>query len=330
VHFSKLELAALTLAGSALPFGAMAADNEAIFPQRPVTLVIGFTPGGGADPLARLLAKHMSEELGQKVTVDNRPGAGSNIAAEAVARAVPDGYTLYFSSRPNTVHKTMYSDLKYDFNRDLVPVGLVATMPMVVVAGKHAPIHTIQELITLAKAYPGGLTCASAGVGTSGHLLCELFQQEAGIDMLHVPYRGGAPALADVVGGRVDVQFVSLPAALPQIQSGHLRALAVMSRQRVPAARHIATIAESGLANLNLESWYGVMVPAGTPDHAVARLNQSINTVMTRQDVQETLMELAYAAPQQPNTQQTFGDLIAEETQRWTGILRDRNINPLH
>jgi tripartite-type tricarboxylate transporter receptor subunit TctC len=326
----KRELAALALASSVLPMGAVASDTAASYPQGPITLVIGYPPGGGTDALARLLAKYMEDELGQKMIVDYRPGAASNIGAQAVARAAPDGYTVYLGGRPNTIHRSMYGHIKYDFSRDLVPIGLVATMPYVIAVGKDAPIATVQDLIALAKAYPGALTCASPGTGTSDHLLCELLQQETGIDMVHVPYRGSAPALADVMAGRVDMQIASLPSAIPHIAGGNLRGIAVMSRTRVAAASDIPTIGESGLADLNMESWYGLVAPAGTPPQVVARLNRSINAVLTRQDLQEALTRLAYVTPQQPNTPKALEDLIAEETARWTAVLEQRNIKPLH
>jgi tripartite-type tricarboxylate transporter receptor subunit TctC len=316
--------------GSTLPLGAMAFDTEMAYPQRPITLVIGFTPGGTTDSLARLLAKHMSDDLGYKVIVDNKPGAGSNIGAEAVARAAPDGYTLYFSSRPNTIHKTMYGNLKYDFARDLVPIGMVATVPAVIVAGKDAPVRTIPDVVALAKSYPGGMTCASPGVGSTSHLLCELFQQEAQIDMMHVPYRGDQPALADIMTGRVDVQFVTLPSALPHIKAGNLQGIAVMSRIRVPSIPQIPTIEEAGFPDLALDAWFGLMAPTGTPQHVIQRLNHSLNVALSDRDLQASMMQLSYTPPPQPNTSHAFKQLIRGETERWATVLRERNIKPLH
>jgi tripartite-type tricarboxylate transporter receptor subunit TctC len=270
----------------------------------------------------------MAEELGQQMIVDYRPGAAGNIGAQAAARAEPDGYTIYLGARPNTIHKVMYENLQYDFARDLVPIGMIATMPYVLVTRTQGPIKQLQDLIALATAHPGAITCASSGVGTSDHLLCELFQQEAGVDMLHVPYRGNAQAIPDVIGGRVDTQFVPLPGALPHIRSGHLRGIAVMSRLRVAAIHHVPTIGELGMRGLDLEAWYGLMAPTGTPPHAVARLNRSINAILTDLDFQKALMQLAYMPPLQPNTSGALADFISEETERWTAILRERNIKP--
>jgi tripartite-type tricarboxylate transporter receptor subunit TctC len=324
MYICKRELAAIALLSSAIPLNVMAADAHSPYPQRQITLIIGFPPGGGADALARLFAKHMSEELGQNIIVDYRPGAAGNIGAKAVARAQPDGYTIYLGARPNTIHKAMYPQLDYDFSRELVPIGLAATMPYIIAVGKDAALASVADIIALAKAYPGAPTCASAGVGTSDHLLCTMFQQETGTDIAHVPYRGGLQAYTDVIGGRVDMRFGSLPASLPHIVAGNLRPIAVMSKSRASTLPHTPTIAEAGFPNLALDAWYGLMAPAGTPAQAVARLNQSMNTVLATQDMQEALIQLAYVPPP-PETPESFGALIVEETDRWMRVLRQHN-----
>ncbi|ANN68240.1 Bug family tripartite tricarboxylate transporter substrate binding protein [Bordetella bronchialis] len=330
MQFLRRELAALALVGTALPFAALANDPEAVYPQRPVTLVIGYPPGGDADALARILSRHMADDLGQRLIVDYKPGAAGNIGAESVARADADGYTIYLGARPNTIHKTMYGHLKYDFSRDLVPIGLTATMPYVIVAGAHASIHTVPDILRLARTYPGGLACASSGVGSTSHLLCELLQQETGVDLLHIPYKGTALALTDVMGGRIDLQIAPVPAALPHIRSGKLHPVAVMSRLRVPTIPNVPTIEEAGVPGLDLEAWYGLMAPAGTPPRVIDRLNRAINAALLDPDLRDSLTQLSYAPPLQPNTASAFGELIAEETERWSAILRIRNIKPLH
>ncbi|OZI26808.1 hypothetical protein CAL26_05695 [Bordetella genomosp. 9] len=327
MQFCKREFVALALLSSFIPWSATAADAELMYPQRPVTLVIGYPPGGSAEALARVLAKYMGAELGQNMIVDFRPGAAGNIGAKAVARAKPDGYTIYLGARPNTIHKAMYPQLDFDFAREMVPIGLAATMPFVIAVGKDAPLGSVQDIIDLAKTYPGAPTCASAGVGTSDHLLCAMFQEETGTDIAHVPYRGGLHAFNDVIGGRVDMRFAPLPAALPHIQAGNVQALAVMSRERVSSLPHTPTIAEAGFPSLALDAWYGLMAPAATPPEVVARLNQSMNAALARQELQEALLQLAYVPPA-PDTPAAFGALIAKETERWTTILETRNVQP--
>jgi tripartite-type tricarboxylate transporter receptor subunit TctC len=291
--------------------------------------VLGYPPGGNNDFLGRLLAMHMGDDLGQKVMIEYRPGAASNIGAAAVARTAPDGYTLYLGGRPNTTHKVLYPGLKYDFSRDLTPIGLVATTTYVMVINNAAPSANVRDLVALAQAYSGGLTCASGGTGTTDHLLCELFQREAKIKMVHVPYRGSAGAFADLMGGRIDMYITPLAAASPHIAAGKLRAIAVMARSRVPALRDVPAIAESGFPRLALGAWYGLMVPAGTPPHIVARLNRAINSALTDPVWKDAMTQREYGVPPPPNTQQMLMQLIAEETDRWTAILSERNIRPL-
>ncbi|ANN67831.1 Bug family tripartite tricarboxylate transporter substrate binding protein [Bordetella bronchialis] len=330
MSFCRRELAILTLVGSAsaVPLGAQAAQADVAYPTRPITLIVGSTAGGGADGLARLLAKHMTDDLGQTVLVNNRPGAAGNVAAEYVARSAPDGYTLYISIRPNTIHKIMYEHLKFDMSTDLVPVGLLATVPTIFVSGANGPVEDIKDVIGLAKAYPGAVSCASTGVGSTAHLMCELFQQETGTDLLHVAYRGSAPAFTDVIGGRVDFLIAALPAAMPHIQAGTARPIAVLSPQRTAILPNVPTVEEVGLSGIDLDAWFGLMVPAGTPASTIERLNHSVNTVLLKPEVQEAFTSQGYVAPLRPNTPETLRQLIVEETERWTTIVRERNIVP--
>ncbi|OZI23860.1 hypothetical protein CAL26_10625 [Bordetella genomosp. 9] len=317
---------------AAAPATVMAGDGDVnqIYPDRPVTLVVGYSPGGTTDTLVRLVAEYLEKELGQRMIVDYKPGAAGNIGAQSVARAAPDGYTLFLSARPNTIHKQMHATLAYDFANDLVPVGLVATAPYVMVVGADAPIATVNDLVQLARAYPGALTCASSGVGSTPHLLCEMLQLEADIAMLHVPYKGAAHALTDVAGGRVDMQITNVSAALAQIQAGKLKPLAVLSSNPVNTLPHVPTIAEAGFPRLVTDAWFGLVAPAGTPAFAIEKLNQSINVAMMNPRLREAMDQLSYALPPQSNTPTVFKDLIAEETRQWTSVLNTRNIRPLH
>jgi tripartite-type tricarboxylate transporter receptor subunit TctC len=327
MYFCKREWAAAVLMGG-LAYVAASAAEPAPYPARPITLVAGYPPGAALDTLARLIAKHMADHIGQQVLIEYRPGAASNIAARSVARAAADGYTLFISGRPNTIHKLMYERLEYDFARDLVPVGLLATVPYAVLVAGHSPIVDIEDVIALALAHPDTLTCASAGIGTSGHLLCELFQQDTGTEILHVPYRGAAPAIRDLIAGRVDIQFAQLPTALPHIRTGLVRPIAILSQRRLAIAKDIPTMEEAGVPGLNMDSWYGLMAPAGTPPHVVARLGDAVNAMLMNPDLQQVYMDLAYVPPLNRNTSQALRDLIAEETERWTTIIKKRNLKP--
>jgi tripartite-type tricarboxylate transporter receptor subunit TctC len=320
----KKEVAALMLAASAVPLAASACGLHDPYPQRQLTLVLGYPPGGGMDVFARLFAQHMQEDLGQKIVIDFRPGASGNIGAESVARATPDGYTLFIGARPNTIHKTMFADMKFDFSRDLAPVGLLASTPYVLVAAKDSGIGSVPDLLALAQASPGKLSYASSGVGTASYLLTELLQQKAGIELLHVPYRGDSTAFADVIGGRVSIYMAPLPAALPQVAARKVQALAVMSAGRAASLPDVPAITEHGLDGLQGGSWYGLMAPGGTPPEVLARLNQSVNAVLQKPALQASYARLSYVMPRQPSTPDMLAALIAEETEKWTAILRER------
>jgi tripartite-type tricarboxylate transporter receptor subunit TctC len=297
VNLSKRRLAAFAMLGCLLSAGAKALETNALYPCRRVILTVGYPPGGGADTLARLLAEHLADELKQDVVVQNRPGAASNIAAESVAHAKPDGYTLYISTRSNTIHKSMYGHFDFDVMSDLSPIGVLAKVPNVILTGIGSPISTIADVIALAKMNPGGVTYASTGVGSDTHLLGELFQQHTGVQLLHVPYRGGAAAMADVVSGRVDLLIFSLPGALPYINAATARPIALMSRTRVPAVENVPTMEESGVRDVNLETWFGLMAPGGTPTSVIGRLNRAVNTVLAKPGMRDALSARGYVVP---------------------------------
>jgi tripartite-type tricarboxylate transporter receptor subunit TctC len=305
INLRKRRLAAIAVLGSLLPTGAMAFASKSPYPRRPITLTVGYPPGGGADTLARLLAEHLTKELGQKVLIQNKPGAASNIAAESVAHARPDGYTLYISTRSNTIHKSMYGHFDFDVASDLMPVGLLAKVPNVVLTRAQASVATVADVIALAKAHPREVAYASTGVGSDTHLLGELFQQQTQTELLHVPYRGGAAAMVDVISGRVDLLIFSLPGALPYIKAGSVRALALMSQRRAPAIGKTPTMAESGVRDVNLETWFGLMAPAGTPPQVIATLNEAVNAVLKKPSLQGVLVAQGYDLPLQRNTSAT-------------------------
>ncbi|AXA74239.1 MFS transporter [Achromobacter insolitus] len=294
--------------------------------ERPVTLVVGYAAGGATDIVARLMAKSLSEELGQTIVVENKTGANSNIGAEIVSRAAPDGYTLYVGSIANTINRTLYSQLNYDFVRGFEPVGLLATIPNILVVNPKLPVKTVQEYVAYAKTHPGKLTCASSGSGSSIHLSCELFKMQTGTDILHVPYRGSGPAVADLLGGQVDSMFDNLPSSLPHVQAGKLRAIGVTSPQRLPSAPDTPTLAESGLAGFDVESWFGLMAPAGTPKPVIERLNQAMNKALASPALQASYQQSGFYAPPQPNTPETYARKIASEIDKWGKVVKSANL----
>jgi len=287
----------MAAAAADMAAGSQAGDLEAGYPLRPLSLVLGAAPGGGADILARTLVADIAADLGQPVTIDYQPGASGNIGAARVARARSDGYTILLSTRAATLHKTMYPYMDYDFARDLKPVGMVATMPVVVVMGNHVAAGDLPDAIELARFSPGRYVCASVGVGTTNHVLCEILQTAAGMRFQHIPYQSSAAALSDVVAGLVDFLFTPLSAALPHIKSGRVCAVAVTSKLRIAEIPGVPTIEEVGFAEMGVDDWYAIMVPTGTPKGVIARLNRSLNTVLASEDVRLRLARLGYMAP---------------------------------
>lgn len=309
---------ALALAGIGFATAAQAADN---YPSRPITLVVGYAAGGATDIVARLMAKSLSDSLGQAVVVENRPGANSNIGAEVVSRAKPDGYTLYVGSIANTINRTLYEKLNYDFKKDFAPVALLATIPNILVVHPSLPINSVQEYIDYAKSHPGKLTCASSGSGSSIHLSCELFKMATGTDILHVPYRGSGPAVADLLGGQVNSMFDNLPSSLPQVQAGKLRVLGVTSLERVPFVPDVPTLAESGLPGFSVQSWFAVMAPAGTPAAVVEKLNAAINKGLSGNEMRSAYEHGGFVLPAPPNTPATLQAFIDSEIAKWGKVV---------
>jgi len=257
--FCAIAAFALTSANS-----SQAQTPSVNFPDRAVTIVLGYPAGGATDRVTRLAAKALSEQTGQSFIVENRAGANSNIGAEYVARTKPDGYTLYVGTIANAINRTLYTKLNYDILEDFTPIGLLASVPNVLVINPKLPINTVPEYIAYARANPGKLTCASAGSGSSIHLSCELFKIETNTNILHVPYKGSGPAVADLMGGQVDSMFDNLPSALPHIKSGKLRALGVTSPERVSIANDLPTLSQAGLPGFAVMSWFGLFARAGT------------------------------------------------------------------
>lgn len=320
---ARLAFAALVLMAISAPVVAQS------YPDRPIRIIVGFPPGGINDIVARLVGQKMSESLKQPVIVENRAGAGGTMGAEMVARAAPDGYTVLLGSVSNlTMAASLYKKLPYDATKDFEAVALVAASPNILVVHPSFPAHSVKDLIALAKEKPGTINYASAGNGTSNHLTVELLKVMAGIDLVHVPYRGDAPAVTDVVAGQVPMLFPTLPVALPHIKSGALRPIAVSSAQRSTLAPDIPTVAESGaLPDFEVSVWVGVVAPAGTPKEIVARLNEEIMKAVHAPDVRARLAEQG-VEPAQKATPEEFGAYIASQIARWSEVAKVAKIEP--
>jgi tripartite-type tricarboxylate transporter receptor subunit TctC len=312
---------ALLAAGLALPFGVRAQS------ARPVHLIVPFTPGGSTDILARALAPKLMLALGQNVIVENRPGAGGSLGAGEVAKAEPDGNTLLMGHIGTlAVNPAIYPKLSYDPLKSFAPVAWVARVPNVLVVNAKAPTKSLREFVDRARANPGQLTYSSGGNGSAAHITFEYFKLRAQIFMLHIPYRGTAPSVSDLIAGQVDCTFTGSPAVLPHVKSGRLRALAVSSAQRVAALPDVPTVAESGYPGFEADQWYGVVAPAGTPPERVSRLNAEINKALALPDVAQQLT-LEGATPV-PTTSRAFGELIAREIPRWAEVVKAGNVKP--
>ncbi|MFI4952999.1 MAG: Bug family tripartite tricarboxylate transporter substrate binding protein [Burkholderiales bacterium] len=291
------------------------------YPTKPIRLVVPFPAGGTTDILARQVAQRLSVSLGQSVIVDNRPGAAGNIGSDLVAKSAPDGYTLLMGTvGTHAINPSLYTRMPYDHVKDFVPIVLVAGVPNVLEVTPSLPVNSVADLIKLAKEKPGQLNFASSGSGTSIHLSGELFKTMAGVDMMHVPYKGSAPAVTDLMGGQVQLMFDNLPSSLAQIKAGKLRAIAVTSAQRAPALPNVPTIAESGLPGFEASSWFGMLAPAGTPSAIVARLNADVNQWLQTAEAKEKL--LAQGAVAAGGTPEQFAAHIRAETEKWAKVVK--------
>ncbi|MFZ2081639.1 MAG: tripartite tricarboxylate transporter substrate binding protein [Xanthobacteraceae bacterium] len=314
----------LHLAAGAAALPAVSRVASALdYPTRPVSLVAGFAPGGGVDITARLIGQWLSERLGQQFVIENRPGAASNIGTELVVRASPDGYTLLLVSSANTINATLYDKLNYNFIRDIAPVASVMRYPYVMVVNPSLPAKSVPEFIAYAKANPRKLNMASPGTGTGPHIAGELFKMMAGVDMVHVPYRGSALALSDLLGGQVQVAFASMPSSIQYIRAGQLRALAVVTATRSDALPDIPTVAEF-VPGYEASSWYGVGAPKATPAEIVDKLNKEINAGLADPKIEARLANLG--GDVLALSPADFSKLIADETEKWGKLIRTLNI----
>jgi tripartite-type tricarboxylate transporter receptor subunit TctC len=296
------------------------------YPTRPVRVIVGQAAGSGSDNVARLIGQFLSERFGQQFVVENRPGAGGNIATEAVVRALPDGYTLLLANAQNTINATLYDKLNFDFVRDIAPIAGVFHTPLVMEVNPSVPAKTLPEFITYAKANPGKINMASAGIGGPQHVAGELFKFMAGVEMVHVPYRGSPPALTDLLGGQVQVMFDSMPSSLPHIRSGKLRPLAVTTAMRLEVLPEIPTVGDF-VRGYEASAWLGFGAPRNTPAAVVDRLNREIKLALVDPAIKARLLDLGGSALP-PSSPAEFGKLIIDDTEKWANVIRMANIKP--
>ncbi|HET7197906.1 MAG TPA: tripartite tricarboxylate transporter substrate binding protein [Burkholderiales bacterium] len=310
-----------------LALGLLAAAAAAAqdWPARPVRFIVPYPPGGGTDVIARIVQHPLSEALGQPIVVENRGGAGGAVGTEAAAKAAPDGYTFLFTLSSHTINPLLYK-LSFDVQRDFAPVSLVVSVPQLVAAYPGSQLRSMRDVVAIAKANPGRLHFASVGNGTPSQIAGELLKLKAGIDLVHVPYKGGGPAVADTVGGQVELLFVSMPAAISLVRAGKLRALAVTTRRRNPGAPDIPTVGEAlDMPDYEVDSWYAVFAPASTPGAAIARLQQEIARIVHRPDVREKLLQ--QGGDPVGSTPQQLDRVVKSELRKWSEVIREANIH---
>lgn len=305
-------------------FSGVAAAQQ--FPTKPVKILVGFAPGGAPDFLARLLGQKMTERWGQPVLVENRPGATGNIAAQAVAKGEPDGHTLLMATVSVAISPSYQSNLAFSPEKDFEPVGMVASVPLILVAHPGVKASTVQELLDLAKSQPGKLNYASVGNGSPQHLSGELFQLLGGVKMVHVPYKGGGPATQAVLTGETQMFFAGMPPAMPHVRSGKLKALAVTSSKRSAAAPEVPTVAEAGLAGFEADNWHALYAPKGTPASVVAKLNDELNRALALSDVKELMLK--QGAEGWSSSPQEAREYLQREIKKWEKVVKASGAKP--
>jgi tripartite-type tricarboxylate transporter receptor subunit TctC len=312
----------LAASAAALPVVSRIASAQT-YPARPVRWIVPYPPGGATDIIARLVGQFISERLGQPFVIENKPGAGANLGTEIVVKSPPDGYTLLFVSTANAINASLYPNLSFNFNRDIAPVAGLTRLPIVLVVNPSVPVKTVAQFIAYAKANPGKINCASAGIGTSLHLAAELFKSMTGVDLTHVPYRGSSPALTDLIGGQVQAMFDNLFTSLDHINTGKLRALGVATAERLQVLKDVPTVAET-VPGYEASSVFGVGVPAGTRIEIIETLNWEVNAALAEPRIRGRLLELT-AIPM-PSTAAAFRAEMVATTEKWGRVIRVANI----
>jgi tripartite-type tricarboxylate transporter receptor subunit TctC len=318
--------ALVALASVAVLLAAAPAALAQDYPNRPIRFVVPYPPGGGTDVVARIVQEPLAAELGQPIIIENKGGAAGNLGTDIVAKAPADGYTVLFTLSSHTINPKLYDKLAFDVERDFVPVSLATLVPQILVAHPGVPANNVKELIALAKANPGKLNYASVGTGSPGHIAGELFKLRTGVDIVHVPYKGGGPAVIDTIGGQVQLLFVTMPAAWQHVKAGKLKALAVTSAARTVTAPDVPTMMEAGVPDYVVDSWYGAFAPAKTSPAAVAKLNAAFAKVLANPQVKERL--LAQGAEAAPSTPAEFDRRVKEELAKWEQVIKSASIKP--
>ena len=310
--------------GAAIAISATGAHGAEPYPSKPIRIVVPFAPGGGTDLTARLVGQRVSERTGQPVVIDNRPGAGTMLGTELTLKSPPDGYTFMIASASHAINPSLYRKVNYDPIRDFAPISLAISFPFVIAVHPGVAVRNVKELIAYAKANPGRLTYASSGTGATNHLAGELFKTMAGIDLLHVPYKGGGPAMNDTIGGQVSMIFGTVLETMPQVRAGKLRGLAVSSGKRAAFAPDLPSASEDGLPGFDVTGWYAFLAPAGIDRAVLTRLNQEITAALTAPELKEKL--LALGAEPWPTTPQKAQEFIAAEVVRWGTLIKGARI----
>jgi len=323
-RFTSLLRAGLLAAAALATSIAVPAQNGTDYPTKPIKLIVPYPPGGGTDVVARIVQERFQALLGQPMVIENRGGAAGSIGTEAAARSAPDGYTVLFTLSSHTINPSIYPKLAFDTAKDFEPVGMVASLPQILVANPQFAPNTVAELVALAKARPGELSFASVGNGSPGHLAGELLKLRTGTQMTHVPYRGGGPAVTDVMGGQVPLLWVSIPAAAQFVKTGKLKALAVSTHKRSAAFPEVPTMQEAGIADFEVDSWYAMFVPSGTPKTAVEKLNKVINTVVHEPEIRDKL--LAQGSEGVGGPPDDLGKIVTAELARWSRLAKEARL----
>ncbi|MDN4015545.1 tripartite tricarboxylate transporter substrate binding protein [Zwartia panacis] len=320
--FAKLSLTACVFSWFSLTASSAAAQTN--YPTKPIKLIVGFAPGGGSDLIARLVAAKLGPVLGQSVIVENKPGAGGNLAAELALKSPADGYTLFLSAASYTVNPSFYK-LPFDSGNDMTPIALLARGPFIIAATKSFPANTLQEFVTLAKASPGKYSFATSGQGSITQMATEYFNETAGINLLHIPYKGTSPALTDTVAGHTDIIFGTVASTLPLVSTGQLKALAVTTPKRLSALPDVPTVMESGYPSYEVTNWHGIIAPKGVPVAIQQKLNKAINQVLQDKEMEKTLTSDGLTAA--ALTPEQFGELLRSEIARWGALAKSRGLS---